>query len=342
MDILPATRVPDQSPRRRITGRLAPSPTGGLHLGHARTFLVAWLASRASAGGGRVVLRLEDIDASRVRPEALASIVRDLEWLGLDWDEGPIRQSNRVPLYADALERLKRAEAVYPCLCTRADIQRAASAPHEPIRLDAEGRSLTWEVGPAYPGTCAGRSVAEAAELARAGRAFAWRFRVADPNQTIVWEDEFLGPIALTPRQVGGDFVVGRSSGEPSYQLAAALDDALMGVDLVVRGDDLIPSTPRQILIQRALGHASPRFFHLPLALAPDGQRLAKRDAALKLETLRGRGVAPEAIIGEAARSCGWLDPNRPAPLVRPRDLIPLYDPRRIPRVPWIVPATWM
>lgn len=129
MDILPATRVPDQSPRRRITGRLAPSPTGGLHLGHARTFLVAWLASRASAGGGRVVLRLEDIDASRVRPEALASIVRDLEWLGLDWDEGPIRQSNRVPLYADALERLKRAEAVYPCLCTRADIQRAASRP---------------------------------------------------------------------------------------------------------------------------------------------------------------------------------------------------------------------
>ena len=342
MDILPETRVADQSPRRGITGRLAPSPTGGLHLGHARTFLVAWLASRASAGGGRIVLRLEDIDASRVRPEALASIVHDLEWLGLDWDEGPIRQSNRVPLYVEALERLKSAEGVYPCLCTRADIQRAASAPHEPIRLDAEGGSLTLEVGPAYPGTCAGRTVAQASELAASGRSFAWRFRVANPHQPIAWKDEFLGPIALTPHQVGGDFVVGRSSGEPSYQLAAALDDALMGVDLVVRGDDLIPSTPRQMLIQQALGHASPRFFHLPLALAPDGQRLAKRDAALKLETLRGRGVPPEAIVGEVARSCGWLDPDQPAPLVKPRDLIPLSDPRLIPRAPWVIPAAWV
>nr|WP_148599023.1 tRNA glutamyl-Q(34) synthetase GluQRS [Aquisphaera giovannonii] len=301
-------------------GRLAPSPTGGLHVGHARTFLIAWLGARQA--GGKVVLRIEDLDAARARAEAIDSAVADLRWLGLDWDEGPFLQSRRTDLYEDALGRLREADLVYPCTCTRADILRAASAPH------AE------DEGPAYPGTCAGRSAADADSLG--DRPFAWRFRVSPRREPVVWDDLFLGRVAKDPARLGGDFVVGRRGAGASYQLAVVVDDALMGVTQVIRGDDLVPSTPRQILLYEALGYSHPRFGHVPLAIGPDGRRLAKRDGSIKLATLRERGLDPRNLIGILARSCGWTD--RPEPS-RPADWISRYDGARIPTTPWMVPA---
>src|SRR4051812_46767608 len=185
----------------RTVGRLAPSPTGGLHLGHARTFLIAWLAARSA--GGRVLLRIEDIDATRVRPEAASGALADLYWLGLVWDEGPdvggpagpYVQSERTGAYEAALERLKRSESVYPCTCTRADIDRAAAAPH------------AGDEGPTYPGTCSGRTAADAGRLG--DRPFAWRFRV--PPGPVAWTDLFRGTVQRDPSRLGGDFVVGRS-----------------------------------------------------------------------------------------------------------------------------------
>ena len=223
-----------------VVGRLAPSPTGGLHLGHARTFLIAWLAARSQ--GGSILLRIEDIDASRVRPEAARTAIDDLRWLGLDWDGEPYVQSSRMGTYRDAVERLKRDDSIYPCTCTRADIARAASAPH------AE------DEGPTYPGTCSGRSAADAEAIG--DRPFAWRFRV--PPGPVGWADLFRGQMAIDPGRVGGDFLVARHPFAPSYQLAVVVDDAAMGIDQVIRGDDLIPSTPRQILLDRALDGGRP------------------------------------------------------------------------------------
>ncbi len=269
------------SPSPVAVGRLAPSPTGGLHLGHARTFLIAWLAARQ--GGGRVVLRIEDLDTSRVRAEARLSTLQDLRWLGLDWDEGPdiggpsapYIQSERLPLYRAALDRLKAAELVYPCTCSRADIERAASAPHPD------------EEGPSYPGTCSNRGASDAERLG--DRPFAWRFRV--PRGPIFWDDLFLGRMEIDPSQSGGDFLVARHTVGPSYQLAVVVDDAAMGINQVVRGADLARSTPRQILLYRSLGWPEPTFGHVPLAVTTDGRRLAKRDGSLKLTTLREAGV---------------------------------------------------
>jgi glutamyl-tRNA synthetase len=305
-------------------GRLAPSPTGGLHLGHARTFLIAWLAARR--GGGRVVLRIEDLDAARVRAEAAAGALVDLRWLGLDWDEGPdvggpsapYVQSKRPAAYEAALEHLKQTETVYPCTCTRADIARAATAPH------------SEDEGPAYPGTCAGRTVADARGLG--DRPFAWRFRV--PPGPIAWRDLFLGDVRIEPAQAGGDFLVARAPFAASYQLAVVHDDATMGVTQVVRGVDLVPSTPRQILLYRRMGWREPVFGHVPLAVTPAGRRLAKRDGSIKLAALRAAGVDPRRLVGWLARSCGWADDDWPA---APRDLIPRFDPDSVPRGPWVV-----
>ena len=280
-----------------LIGRLAPSPTGGLHLGHARTFLHAWLSARTS--GGRIILRIEDIDASRARPDAITGAIADLRWLGLDWDEGPdvggpnapYLQSLRVADYSAALDRLKLQERVYPCTCTRADIARAASAPH------------LGEEGPAYPGTCAGRCVADASGLSVP---YSWRFRTAD--RPLSWEDEALGPVSINPGRTIGDFVVGRSSGEPAYQLAVVVDDAAMGITEVVRGDDLLSSTPRQILIYEALGLMIPSFAHLPLVYSADGKRLAKRDGSVKLAMLREQGTDPHSLVGQLLRSSGPTD----------------------------------
>jgi glutamyl-tRNA synthetase len=305
-------------------GRLAPSPTGGLHLGHARTFLAAWLSARSS--GGRIVLRIEDLDATRVRPGAARGAIDDLRWLGLDWDEGPdvggrsapYVQTERLELYRDALERLKSDERVYPCTCTRAEIARASSAPH------AE------DEGPTYPGTCARRSAADANGLGDAP--FAWRFRV--PGGPVAWIDRFQGSLAVHPSEVGGDFIVARQGHGPAYQLAVVVDDAAMRVTEVIRGQDLVTSTPRQILLGSALGWVAPAFGHIPLVVGPDGRRLAKRDGSIKLATLREAGVDPRRLIGWLARSLGMtkrLDPSTPA------DWPGRFAPASVPTTPFVV-----
>jgi glutamyl-tRNA synthetase len=301
-----------------------------LHVGHARTFLVAWIAARRE--GGRVILRIEDLDATRVREEARAAALLDLRWLGLDWDEGPdvggprgpYVQSERRALYDEALDRLKAAELVYPCICTRADIERAASAPHPE------------DEGPTYPGTCAGRRAEDAGALG--DRPFAWRFRVA-PGP-VEWDDLFLGERELAPARLGGDFVVGRNGMGPSYQLAVIVDDALMGVSQVVRGADLVPSTPRQILLYRALGWQPPRFGHVPLVVGPDGRRLAKRDGSIKLSTLREWGVDPRRLVGALARSCGWTGRIEPSD---PIDWVDRYASGSLPDEPCVMDlADWI
>lgn len=291
----------DQLPETPV-GRFAPSPTGGLHLGNARTFLAAWLLARKDKG--RMIFRMEDLDAGRSRAEAAAAAIEDLRWLGLDWDEGPdlggtfapYVQSQRTRYYQAALDRLINANLVYPCTCTRAEVAQMASAPH------AEDEP------PAYPGTCSGRNAAEAIALAAEGRGFAWRFRTK--GQTIDWFDEIRGPQSHAMCRIGGDFIVARSGGVYSYQLAVTVDDSVMGVNQVVRGEDLVDSTPRQILIQLALGFARPRYFHLGLVVDSSGKRLAKRDRAVKIGQIRDDGVPARLVVATLARSLGFEVPE--------------------------------
>ncbi|HEX8909942.1 MAG TPA: tRNA glutamyl-Q(34) synthetase GluQRS [Anaeromyxobacteraceae bacterium] len=278
-------------------GRFAPSPTGPLHLGNARTALLAWLAARAR--GASFVMRVEDLDGPRVRPGLEARMLAELRWLGLDWDEGPdlggphapYRQSERLERYQAALDRLRRAEAVYPCFCSRAEIAAASQAPHGPS-----------DEGPRYPGTCRALSPAEVAARSLR-RAPAWRLRVA-PGE-IAFRDGVHGRRAFDVAAEVGDFVVARADGIPAYQLAVVVDDAAMGIEEVVRGDDLLSSTARQLLVYRALGLAPPRFAHVPLVTGEDGARLAKRHGALSLGELRERGADPRAVVGLLAALSG-------------------------------------
>ncbi len=305
-----------------MIGRLAPSPTGAQHVGNARTYLIAWLSVRSR--GGRIVLRIEDIDSPRVKPGAAQQAYYDLQWLGFDWDEGPILQTRRMEEYRAALVQLQRRELVYPCTCTRSDVDRAASAPH----LEHEG--------PVYPGTCAGRRVRDEAELAH--RPYCWRFRV--PAESPTFLDGFRGLTRIDLRQVGGDFVVwktplpGMTTSLPAYQLAVVVDDAAQGVTEVVRGDDLLPSTPRQLLLYQALGLTPPQFVHVPLVVGPDGRRLAKRHGDTRLSSLREAGVRPEMLLGLLAWSCGWLTAIEPIVL---RELLPLFRLETIPREPFVL-----
>jgi glutamyl-tRNA synthetase len=294
--------------------RLAPSPTGAQHVGNARTYLIAWLSARSQ--GASIALRIEDIDSPRIKPDAAALIEEDLSWLGIDWDEGPFVQSDRLSIYEEALARLKQRELVYPCTCTRSDIVEAASAPH----LEHEG--------PAYPGTCTHRRVSDAETLEQP---YAWRIRVTDSP---AFDDLFRGPTHIDIRQVGGDFVVWKSSFTPAYQLAVVVDDAAMGITEVIRGDDLIPSTPRQLLLYRALGRNAPRFAHVPLVVGPDGRRLAKRHGDTRLSSLRAAGVRAEELLGLLAWSCGWLP--KPEPITA-RDLQPLFRLDKIPLEPFVL-----
>jgi glutamyl-tRNA synthetase len=268
-------------------GRLAPSPTGAQHVGNARTYLIAWLAARSV--GGHVVLRMEDIDSPRIKPGAAEQALEDMRWLGLDWDDEPFVQTQRLPLYENALRELQAKELVYPCTCSRKDVELAASAPH-----------LEHEV-PAYPGTCSWRSVADATHLQQP---YCWRFRLSPEAPSFI--DGFRGPTQVDPQQLGGDFVVWKSSGTPAYQLAVVVDDAAQGITEVIRGDDLIPSTPRQLLLYQALKLKPPRFTHVPLVVGPDGRRLAKRHGDTRLSTLRAADVQPEMLLGLLAWSCGW------------------------------------
>jgi glutamyl-tRNA synthetase len=297
---------------RLYRGRLAPSPTGAQHIGNARTFLIAWLAARSV--GGHLQLRIEDIDSPRVKPESITQIPEDLLWLGLDWDETLPLQTSRIPRHAQALEILRGKDLVYPCTCTRSDIAQAASAPH----ADQEG--------PVYPGTCAGRTSADADGLG--DRAFAWRFRV---RESPVFTDRFCGEVRISLKETGGDFVVWKSSGTPAYQLAVVVDDADSGITEVVRGADLIPSTPRQLLLFEALGASPPEYLHVPLVVGTDGRRLAKRHGDTRLATLRNAGVRAESLLGLLAWSCGWLEKIEP---LSARELLPRYRPDTIPREP--------
>jgi glutamyl-tRNA synthetase len=303
-----------------IRGRYAPSPTGPLHLGNARTALLSWLVTRAA--GGLYLLRVEDLDAPRVRPGLEARILSELRWLGLDWDEGPdvggpagpYRQSERLARYAAALARLRDAGAVYPCFCSRAEIAASSRAPHGPA-----------DEGPRYPGTCGGLPPGEIARRASSRRP-AWRFRV--PPGKVAFLDGVHGPQEVDVAAAVGDFVVARADGIPAYQLAVVVDDAEMGITDVVRGDDLLPSTARQLLLYRALGLAPPRFAHVPLVLAGDRTRLAKRHGALAIGELRERGADPRGVVGLLAEASG-LGAGEP---VSPRELVGGFDLSRVPR----------
>ncbi|MDB5098213.1 MAG: gltX [Cyanobacteria bacterium RYN_339] len=293
-----------------VRGRYAPSPTGELHLGNARTALAAWLGTRAA--NGTFVMRVEDLDPPRVIPGAEARLLDDLAWLGIDWDEGPYRQSERLPLFAEALDRLEGR--VFGCKCTRAELKQLASAPHG---VD----------GPVYPGTCR--------EGGLPALGCALRFRVA-PGE-VCFDDLVAGSVCQDVAGQVGDFVVRRADGLFAYQLAVVVDDALMGINQVVRGHDLLDSTARQIQLQEALGFPRPAYAHVPLVLDAEGNRLAKRDRATAIRDLREAGVPAERLIGLLGWSLGLL----PAPTpVAARELVAAFAWNRLETSPWRCGAT--
>jgi glutamyl-tRNA synthetase len=277
-------------------GRLAPSPTGVLHLGNARSFLLAWLDLRSR--GGTVLMRIEDLDGPRVRAGAAEQALEDLQWLGLDWDGEPLLQSSRADAHAVALQRLAARGSAYPCTCTRADIERAASAPH------------AGEEGPVYPGTCIGRWADAAEAEAVTGRAPAWRFRV--PDEEVVVRDRVAGECRFRVAEELGDFVIRKRDGQAAYQLAVVVDDAATGVDSVLRGDDLLPSAARQQLLYRELEAVAPEWAHVPLVVGEDGRRLAKRHGDTSLKAYRDGGVPAETLVGWLAASAGLRDDATP------------------------------
>jgi len=283
-----------------MRGRYAPSPTGDLHLGNLRTALLAWLFARCT--DGQFVLRVEDLDRPRVRPGASERMIFDLRWLGLDWDEGPdiggpyapYIQSERQEIYMTYLQRLQEKDLIYPCYCSRAEIARAASAPH-------------GNEGPRYPGACRYLTQAQRKEHEANNRRPSMRFRV-DDARTVSFTDLLVGPLEQRVQQTVGDFIVCRSDGIFAYQFAVVVDDALTHINQVVRGVDLLESTARQILLFEALGFQVPTFAHIPLLLDEHGKRFSKRTQSAGLEPLRAAGVTPEQIVGQMAAECGLVD----------------------------------
>jgi glutamyl-tRNA synthetase len=273
-------------------GRLAPSPTGHLHLGHARTF---WLAAeRARAAGGELLLRNDDLDAIRFRLDFVAAMIEDLRWLGFTWREPIVTQSSRLPAYRAALAQLHAAGLIFPCTRSRRDVLEAISAPHESaIAAPAPDDE------PVYPPQFRPPPGAPLPPLANP-LTVNWRFRVPD-GQEITFHDARFGPQRAVAGRDFGDFLVWRKDDVPSYQLSCAVDDAELGITEVVRGADLIKSTFRQLLLICALGHPAPAYYHAPLMLDDRGQRLAKRHDALSLRTLREQGVTPAEIIAKFA-----------------------------------------
>lgn len=266
--------------------RLAPSPTGALHLGNARTFVINWALARQQ--GWEILLRIDDLDGPRVKRGAAEQAVEDLQWLGLDWDLGPVFQSESLAPYEDALRQLSTAGRVYPCRCTRTQIA-AASAPNEG---DHELR---------YPGTCRDRR--EGFSHLEAGEQ-CWRLRI--PDRPVAFVDQLHGEQVIDVQGEVGDFQVATKAGVPSYQLAAAVDDQRQGVTAIVRGDDLIASTARQQAVREALGlEGSLQHWHLPLVVGPDGRRLAKRHGDSRLSHYRDLSVPPQRVLGLLRHWCG-------------------------------------
>jgi glutamyl-tRNA synthetase len=296
-------------------GRYAPSPTGTTHLGNASTALLAWLSVRAR--GGAYLLRLEDLDRRRVVAGSAEGILRDLHWLGLDWDEGPdvggphapYLQSDRGATYEVAFARLRSQGLLYPCFCSRRDIQSAASAPQAP------GDEAI------YPGTCRDLDPTEVEGRIASRRPHAWRFRV-EPGDLPTFTDRLHGRYEAEPGSIG-DFVVRRADGVPAYQLAVVADDIAMDVTEIVRGDDLLASTVRQLLLYRAFGAPPPEFAHVPILLGDDGVRLSKRHQGVTLREIRDAGEPPEVIVGRLAHRHG-LRPGA-APIAA-RQLIPGFN----------------
>lgn len=306
-----------------VRGRYAPSPTGALHLGNLRTALLAWLFARAA--GGAFVLRTEDLDIPRAKPGAARAMLADLRWLGLDWDEGPelgglvgpYIQSMRQALYEQAIARLRERGLIYPCYCTRAELAQIASAPQG----DETSR---------YPGVCRHLTTQERARREAAGRRPALRFIV--PEAPIQFTDLLEGDISESVDATTGDFIVRRSDGIVSYQLAVVVDDALMGITQVVRGYDLLASTARQLALYDALGYPRPvTYAHAPLLVDRDGVRLAKRDAAAGLDTLRAAGYSPAQVVGALAASCGIMPAGTVA---TPAEVLAEFDPSLVSRQP--------
>ena len=298
-----------------VVGRFAPSPSGRMHLGNLFSALLAWLSARSA--GGRMLLRIEDLDPDRCRREFALQLMDDLRWLGLDWDGTPVWQSERTALYADAFSRLEGRGLLYPCFCTRAQ-RLAASAPH---RDNGE---------PVYDGRCSRLSPAEQ-EVLSALRRPAWRLRV--PDREIAFTDLCRGPYQENLLRDCGDFILRRSDGVYAYQLAVVVDDGLSGVTEVVRGSDLLSSTPRQRYLQELLGFPAPRYAHVPLLLSPGGRRLSKRDGDLDMGALRAR-FSPEELSGRLARLAGLQETNAP---VSPRTLAGRFSWEMVPRADIVV-----
>lgn len=302
-----------------VVSRLAPSPTGLVHLGHARTFLVAWLSARSQRG--RVLLRHEDLDQERSRDSYAVDCERDLRWLGLDWDGPPSKQSEHAGLFSAAALKLTQAGATYPCVCTRAEVRAAIAAPH------------TGDSGDIYPGTCKGlfESIEEA--KSRTGRDPALRYSVDEVEVEIF--DALTGAHKLSPFTDFGDFPITSRDGHAAYHLAVVVDDAHQGVTEVVRGDDLLTSSGPQALLQDALGLQRPNWLHVPLVLDHDAKRLAKRSDSVSLALLRDSGVDPRELVAWLAKGLGLGDFGA----ISPQELISYFSPGALSREPLQLPA---
>lgn len=310
-----------------IAGRFAPTPSGFLHLGNVFCSLLAWLYAKKN--GGKIVLRIEDLDPQRCSIAKADALARDLEWLGLAWDEGAYVsansaeyfQSSRSEIYAQYFAQLANKELVYPCFCSRGELH-TAEAPHA-----SDGRII-------YAGTC--RKLTESARAAKAKlRRPAWRVKV--DGKPISFVDGHYGAQSYRLDKECGDFILRRSDGVYAYQLAVVIDDALMGVTQVVRGSDLLSSTPMQLYLYKLLGLTPPSFCHIPLLTDADGRRLAKRDGDLELSVLRAKYGAPEPIIGLLAYMAGQLATPEP---ISATELLPLFDATKIPKKNIVVPRT--
>ena len=299
-----------------MRGRFAPSPTGELHLGNLRTALLAWLFARSA--GSEFLVRMEDLDTERVRPEHYVSQEQDLRDLGLDWDGRIDRQVERTGVYSEVIDRLVRGGHVYECFCTRREIRDAPSAPHAGL---PEG---------AYPGTCLNLSAAERRDRMAGGRPPALRVRAEGAE--IEFEDLLHGTVS----GVVDDFVLRRNDGAVAYQLAVVVDDHDQSIEQVVRADDLLESTPRQLFLMGLLGIEPPAYAHVPLVLGPDRERLAKRHGAVTLGDRAELGHSPAAILSLIAGSLGLADRGETVSTAR---LLERFDAGKLPREPWVLPA---